>query len=203
MKVTVCSELPAPIEHIKIDRRLDAGARVKTTLTAETVGFTDKDFFEALFAWAGRRGLVDAKPAPEKVILNGIATIVLFNDRSKVVSKAHGGDTFDPVFGIMACALRKSSNNRERIDTWEPVISFLANFLGGANDCRIIADMLNVTADALELDGVMDAVADCDEREYRDPDCTDHSDEPEFGGSEPIVGNDDLGRSVIRNIFGK
>jgi len=203
MKVTVCSELPAPIESITMNRCFDAGARVKTTFMAEAVGVADKDFFDALFAWAGRRGLVDAAPAPEKVILNGPATIVFFNDGSKVVSKAHGGDTFDPVFGIMACALRKSSNNRERIDTWEPVISFLANFLGDANDCRIIADMLNVTADALELDGVMDAVADCDEREYRDSDCADYSDKPEFGGSEPIVGNDDLGRSVIRNIFGK
>lgn len=186
MDVTLHSELPAPIESITIDHHFYDGPRTMTTLTAETIGFTDKNFFEALLAWAGYRGLIDAKPAPKKVILNAPATIVFFSDGSKVVSKAHGGDTFDPVFGIMACALRKTSNNRESIDVWEPVIGYLASFLGDADDCRIVARMLEATADALELDGVADAVAECDATEY---------------GGDPIVGNDDDGRSTIRTLM--
>lgn len=99
---------------------------------------------------------------PVKCIMNDPATILFFSDGQKVVSKAHGGDTYDPLFGIMACALRKTSNNRERIDNWEVVIAFLSCFLADAKECRAIANMLNTTADTLELDGVGDQVIGCD-----------------------------------------
>lgn len=109
-------------------------------------------------------------PAPERVIINDPATVVFFESGDKVVAKAKDGDEYDPLFGIMACALRKVGRNRVTIDSWEPVIGFLSSYLADAKECRVIADMLNTTADALELDGVMDAMEEYDEREDT-PDC--------------------------------
>ncbi|MBQ1840127.1 MAG: hypothetical protein II128_02190, partial [Atopobiaceae bacterium] len=109
-------------------------------------------------------------PAPKRVIINDPATVVFFKDGSKAVTKAKDGDEYDPLFGIMACALRKVGKNRVRIDAWEPVIDFLSSYIADAKECRVIADMLNMTADALELDGVMKAMEEYDEREDT-PDC--------------------------------
>lgn len=114
--------------------------------------------------WAKAKRIIKEfdNPIPVKCIMNDPATILFFSDGQKVVSKAHGGDAYDPLFGIMACALRKTSNNRERIDNWEVVIAFLSCFLADAKECRAIANMLNTTADTLELDGVGDQVIGCD-----------------------------------------
>lgn len=101
---------------------------------------------------------------PNRVIFSGCATIVLWSDGSKVVTKAKHGDEYDPLFGIMACVLRKVGRNRVTIDSWEPVIGFLADYLADAKECRVIADMLNATADALELDGVMEDIEEYDAR---------------------------------------
>lgn len=104
------------------------------------------------------------RPKPKKALINDPATVVFFNDDTKTVTKAKDGDEYDPLFGIMACALRKVGKNRVRIDAWEPVIDFLSSYLADAKECRVIADMLNTTADALELDGVMDAMEEYDVR---------------------------------------
>lgn len=121
---------------------------------------------------------------PIRVIFSGCATVLLFSDNSKAVSKAKDGDEYDPLFGIMACALRKVGKNRVRIDAWEPVIDFLSSYLADAKECRVIADMLNTTADALELDGVMDAMEEYDVRNAEEP-IIDWLSVDEFIGGKP------------------
>lgn len=105
---------------------------------------------------------------PKKVIINDPATVVFFDDGSKVVAKAEHGDEYDPLFGIMDCALRKVGRNRVSTHLWEVVIKFLADYLADAKECRLIADMLNMTADAIELDGVMDAMEEYDASAFED-----------------------------------
>ena len=124
------------------------------------------------------------RPMPKKVIINDPATVVFFSDDSKAVTKAKDGDEYDPLFGIMACALRKVGKNRVRIDAWEPVIDFLSSYLADAKECRVIADMLNTTADALELDGVMDAMEEYDVRNAEKP-IIDWLSVDEFIGGKP------------------
>lgn len=135
-------------------------------LTATSRRDIDGSFFDALFAWARQAGFFGRinRLKPSKVIINDPATVVFFDDNSKTVTKAKWGDSYDPLFGIMACALRKVGRNRVSIDSWEPVIEFLADYLADADECRTIADMLYATADALELDGVMDDVEEYDAR---------------------------------------
>lgn len=168
-----------PIDYIAIDHR-----PVYETLYADSTQYTipcghyetemrvaiaegmSKTVFDALYAWGKAAGYIDDSddPKPTKVIINDPATVVFFESGDKVVAKAKDGDEYDPLFGIMACALRKVGKNRVRIDAWEPVIDFLSSYLADAKECRVIADMLNTTADALELDGVMDAMDEYDVR---------------------------------------
>lgn len=108
---------------------------------------------EWLFTYAAEK-----KDAPKLVIFNDPATVVYYDDGSKLVAKAKDGDEYDPLFGLMACALRKVGKNRVRIDSWEHVIEFLAESIGSADECRVLADMLNATADAWELKGVAESM---------------------------------------------
>lgn len=173
-----------PIDYIAIDHK-----PVYETLYADSTQHTvpcgryvtemriaiaeemSKAVFDALYAWGKAAGYIDDNdsPKPTKVIINDPATVVFFSDDTKTVTKAKDGDEYDPLFGIMACALRKVGKNRVRIDAWEPVIDFLSSYLADAKECRVIADMLNTTADALELDGVMDAMEECDVRNAEEP----------------------------------
>lgn len=164
-----------PIDHISIDTCCSYDTpynRCETELRVAIAEEMSKTVFDALYAWGKAAGYIDDSddPKPTKVIINDPATVVFFSDDSKVVAKAKDGDEYDPLFGIMACALRKVGKNRVRIDAWEPVIDFLSSYLADAKECRVIADMLNTTADALELDGVMKAMEEYDVREDT-PDC--------------------------------
>lgn len=164
-----------PIDHISIDTCCSYDTpynRCETELRVAIAEEMSKTVFDALYAWGKAAGYIDDSddPKPTKVIINDPATVVFFKSGDKVVAKAKDGDEYDPLFGIMACALRKVGKNRVRIDAWEPVIDFLSSYLADAKECRVIADMLNTTADALELDGVMDAMEEYDEREDT-PDC--------------------------------
>jgi hypothetical protein len=158
-----------PIDHISIDTCHSYDTlhnRCETELRVAIAEEMSKTVFDALYAWGKAAGYIDDtdSPKPTKVIINDPATVVFFESGDKVVTKAKDGDEYDPLFGIMACALRKVGKNRVRIDAWEPVIDFLSSYLADAKECRVIADMLNTTADALELDGVMDAMEEYDVR---------------------------------------
>lgn len=95
---------------------------------------------------------------PNRVIFSGCATIVLWSDGTKTVSKCHDDDEYDPLFGIMACVVRKLGLNRVKVDAWEWVIEFLANNLADADECRFMSDVLATVADAWDLDGVDEAM---------------------------------------------
>lgn len=179
---------------------------VETTLSVTTTKDIDGSFFDALLAWARLAGFFGRinRPKPSKVIINDPATVVFFDDNSKTVTKAKHGDEYDPLFGIMACALRKVGKNRVRIDAWEHVIDFLSSYLADAKECRVIADMLNTTADTLELDGVMDAMEEYDVRnEYGDTvhlHTFDESTAKDIKDLEEVLHGYERTRQTIRNL---
>lgn len=106
------------------------------------------------------------KPTDVKdVIFHDPATILFWEDGTKTVSKCHGVDEYDPLFGILASVVRKVTKNKGHgVDAWETIISFLADYLADADECRTLADILNLTADAMELDGVAEGMAEYDKR---------------------------------------
>jgi len=145
--------------HVKKDWLLDC-----TRVTADFFGTVDegqldkasaliKNFF-GIHVDAGQLG-----PAtPERVIFNDPATIVLWSDGTKTVTKCKGCDDYEPLFGVLACAMRKVGRNKVSIDAWEGVLAFLADSLADADECRMLADALNATADALDCGDTMDAI---------------------------------------------
>lgn len=199
-----------PIDHISIDTCCSYDTpynRCETELRVAIAEEMSKTVFDALYAWGKAAGYIDdsGDPKPTKVIINDPATVVFFESGDKVVAKAKDGDEYDPLFGIMACALRKVGKNRVRIDAWEPVIDFLSSYLADAKECRVIADMLNTTADALELDGVMDAMEEYDVRnEQGDTVCLrtfDESTAEDIKDLEEVLHGRERTRQRIRDLI--
>lgn len=134
----------------------------KTTITINLIGLTvDSEYLSSAFEHTAKMlgvKMGDELPKPEKVILNDPATIILWSDGTKTVTKCKGCDEYDPLFGIMACVIRKIGLNRVKVDAWEWVIEFLADNLMDADECRFISDVLAVTAEAWDLNGMVDAM---------------------------------------------
>lgn len=149
-----------------------------------------KTVFDALYAWGKAAGYIDDSddPKPTKVIFNGPATVTFFDDGTKVVTKAKDGDEFDPLFGIIACMVRKVGKNRVTVDSWEPFIQFLAENLGSAKECRFLADVLNATADAWDLDWVDESMGEWAEQK------ADESFDACFGEADDTETNEDKAR---------
>lgn len=134
----------------------------KTTITINLIGLTvDSEYLSSAFEHTAKMlgvKMGDEPPKPEKVILNDPATIVLWSDGTKTVTKCKGCDEYEPLFGVLACAMRKVGRNKVSIDAWEGVLAFLADSLADADECRVLADALNATADALDCGDTMDAI---------------------------------------------
>lgn len=94
---------------------------------------------------------------PTKVICNNPATVVMFGDGTKTVTKAHDGDGYDWLVGIALCCLRKALRNR-RFDIYEKQIrklvtkAYQRDPYRVADELRAIAEGLSMTADALEVE---------------------------------------------------
>lgn len=91
------------------------------------------------------------KVKPSKVISNGPATVVLWDDGTKTVSKCHEGDTPSERIGLLTCCVRKAMRNR-RCDHLEYLTKVAANMLRTPEALRAYAKGLRLMADALELE---------------------------------------------------
>lgn len=72
---------------------------------------------------------VPCRPRPTKVILNDPATVVLWADGTKTVSKARGGDDGDaflPTVGVAACVFKKVMGRHARLDDFEVLVRDVA-----------------------------------------------------------------------------
>lgn len=101
---------------------------------------------------------------PVHVYTNEPYVITIWDDGTKSIVKCGPDDEYDPMFGIIFNAMHKVTKNKVRVKAWEPVISFLADNLIDADDCRMIADVLLSTADCLECEDVMERIAEYDKR---------------------------------------
>lgn len=98
----------------------------------------------AEYTWEFRKQEVDVTD----VITNGPATIVMFSDGTKVVSKAHMGDRPSAAFGLVWCCLRKAMRNRT-CDHMEKVVRKVIRKCT-AGDMRALGRALVMAADWLE-----------------------------------------------------
>ena len=97
-------------------------------------------------------------PTAAKIIFSGGATIILWDDGTKTVAKCHGGDEFDPLFGIMACIVRKLTGNRGHgVNDSEQLISELAGRIKSLDD---VDELIDETLRRLDLLAVLAESAD-------------------------------------------
>lgn len=100
---------------------------------------------------------------PERVLFNDPVTVVFWEDGTKTLSKAREGDAYDPMFGMCAAILRKVTKNKGHgVNVWEHFIEFVASNATTADDCRLMANTLNVMAHLMEKEGVTEAIEEFD-----------------------------------------
>lgn len=100
------------------------------TISVNTYGFDERDVRKQMYAIMGRgNGKIQyalelAKAysgyyyrfQPKKIIFNGPATIVLWDDGTKTVVKCQDGDTFDKEKGVALCFMKKSLGNKSNFN---------------------------------------------------------------------------------------
>jgi len=79
---------------------------------------------------------------------------IAYEDGSVTYATCQEGDTFNPLFGIMACVTKRIFDNNVRVDAWEPVFQYLADSLDGEEEMFTLAEILVHAAYATGLPGV-------------------------------------------------
>ena len=109
------------ISELSVEREFDTHTdQCMTTLTVRySSNVSVDDLLDALsryapdlFAEDDADETYDPLPDAERVIFNAPATVVLWKDGTKTVSKVRGGDEYDPLFGLLACIVRKLTRNK-------------------------------------------------------------------------------------------
>lgn len=88
----------------------------------------------------------DGLPVADGFIFNSPATVVKWADGTKTVAKAREGDVYDPVFGMLACTLRKMTRNRgHAVDDYEQALRAVAGGIRSVDDiCQLIEVGMNI-----------------------------------------------------------
>ena len=123
---------------------LPFGVPIWSTYTIRVKENTDKEGLdEAIMKIFG----IESRKAPKakQVILNDPATVVIWEDGTKTVTKAKDGDEYDDKVGLLLCAVRKASNNRIRVEDMEEAVRAVAKL--DERQMRALSAALEVTAD--------------------------------------------------------
>lgn len=144
---------PKPFVSIGVDSEFPD----TTTFTLEVKNHTPHH--EIVSGLADFLGVDDySLPTAAKIIFSGGATIILWDDGTKTVAKCRGGDEFDPLFGIMACTVRKLTGNRGHgVNDNERLISELAGRIKSLDD---VDELIDETLRRLDLLAVLAESAD-------------------------------------------
>lgn len=141
-------------------------------------------------------------PDIDEIILNGPATVVKWTDGTKTVSKCRGGDEFDPLFGVLACTVRKLTGNRgHAVDMAEDMLRDIVDGIHSIDDiecyrdgCLFFSDMLSVLLNS--EDKLLDKLGP------NEPEKT-HEQAEEFKLPDEAVVESKLPNSVVVAVMGK
>lgn len=129
---------------------LPYGVPIGSTYTINVAEPAAKDWLdEAIMKIFG----IESRKAPKakQVILNDPATVVIWEDGTKTVTKAKDGDEYDDKVGLLLCAVRKASNNRIRVEDMEDAIRAVSKL--DERQMRALSVALEVTADNFGKEG--------------------------------------------------
>lgn len=89
-------------------------------------------------------------PHAEKVVFSGPATVMLWPDGTKTVTKCREGDSLDYVFGMLACIIRKLTGNRgHAVDDNEDALRAMAGSIESVEDLDDLIDYAQLMLDTL------------------------------------------------------
>lgn len=96
---------------------------------------------------------------PFAIIYDGGMTAVVWEDGSVTKTHCQSGDQFDPLFGLMACIIRKlTKNHGHGVDNYEDCMKEMAGKIHSVEDVTALidyvmplVDMLSVLEDSSEL----------------------------------------------------
>jgi hypothetical protein len=91
-------------------------------------------------------------PAPEKVIINDPATVIIDRRGGKVVAKCGHGDRFDPRMGIMVAASKYFGIKYEEIDKYEMLFKMLSGL--DSDNLSLLGAMMIMAAEAMRVAGL-------------------------------------------------
>ena len=94
----------------------------------------------------------DELPKADKVIFSGPATVMLWPDGTKTITKRRDGDENDYVFGMLACILRKLTRNRgHAVDENEAALREMAKAIESMEDLDALLDYTQLMLDTLTV----------------------------------------------------
>lgn len=144
-------------------------------------------------------------PTVTGAIFSGPATVAFFGDGTKHVSKCREGDTYDSLFGLMACIARKVTGNRGHgVDDLERPLKEICKYVSNIGELEdmvwyadALCDTLHSTLGAMGVEGVADLTMGAGHKpeEPRKATCSDGV--CSFGSDDKDVDQEKL-RSFIR-----
>ena len=97
-------------------------------------------------------GVEESEPEPFSIIFDHGMTAITWSDGSVTRTHCQQGDTFDPLFGVMACTLRKLTNNRgHAIDECEDCLHEMASSISKPMDVDGLLDFTLLMSDVLSV----------------------------------------------------
>ena len=117
----------------------DMFKNTESVLSATFVGPFDESVVASLHEWGTRVGIIKEYTLPnvDRLVFSGPATVTLFSDNTKCVTKCKDGDDYDPLFGVMACFVRRLTRNRgHAVDEYEPELKAIASEIQSPDDVK-------------------------------------------------------------------
>ena len=97
------------------------------------------------------KGRYKYMPTPMKLIHHGPATVVMWRDGTKTVTKLHGGDKYDGMVGVLNCVVRKLTRNHgHAVDEHEASMVKLAKKCKDVEGLRRRRDQAEFLLDVLD-----------------------------------------------------
>ena len=91
-------------------------------------------------------------PGVHDIIFDGRLTAIVWDDGTDTRTHLADGDTYDPLFGVIACIVRKLTNNRgHSVNDNEPLINEMARDIQSMDDIDTMTDYCLFTLDILSV----------------------------------------------------
>ena len=87
------------------------------------------------------------------VIVDEPKTTVLFSDHTYMSAEARDGDEYDPLMGVLVCAMRRLGANRIIVENWYDELKFIADHINEPTECDVLVLALLLAGDAMRVDG--------------------------------------------------